>query len=62
MNNKMQQLILLTLIIAFINLIFFSGLFCYQMLNGIYDEFGLMLWVTSLVFFFMNFIALSITN
>ena len=62
MNKKLQQLVIFILVLSFINFMFFSGLLCYQLLNNIFNDFGLMLWITSLVILSINFMAVSITN
>ena len=62
MNKKLKQLVVFILVLSFINFMFFSGLLCYQLLNNIFNDFGLMLWTISLVILSMNFIAVSITN
>ena len=62
MSNKLKQLVIFILVLSFINFMFFSGLLCYQLLNNIFNDFGLMLWVTSLVILSINFMAVSITN
>ena len=62
MNKKLKQLAIFILVLSFINFMFFSGLLCYQLLNNIFNDFGLMLWVTSLVILSINFMAVSITN
>ena len=62
MNKKLKQLVIFILVLSFINFMFFSGLLCYQLLNNIFNDFGLMLWTISLVILSMNFIAVSITN
>lgn len=62
MNKKLKQLAIFILVLSFINFMFFSGLLCYQLLNNIFNDFGLMLWIISLVILSMNFITVSITN
>ena len=62
MNKILKQLVIFILVLSFINFMFFSGLLCYQLLNNIFNDFGLMLWVTSLVILSINFMAVSITN
>ena len=54
MKDFINKLQFITLIVFFICFVIASINLVYQLLNGIYDEISLLLWVCCLVFYMLN--------